>query len=552
MQGEFLKSGKFWAAIVLVLFIIAFVNTAWVAEDAFITFREAANFANGYGITWNVGERVQVFTHPLWFFLVTPIFLLKLDPFFSVLGLSFVIFVATIVLLLRLAGLPRLGSFGALALLLCSRGFIDYSSSGLENPLNHLLLVVYLTFYVFGKESRNRLHWHMLFAALLWLTRPDAFLPVFPLLIWRFIGAWRMGELRDWKWIAAAMPAILWLVFATFYFGSPIPNTALAKVATSLSAATKFHMAVEYFLWHFHNDLASVILLAAGIGLGICSRDMRLRLLAVGLILWIVYLFFIGADYMQGRFLSAVVVIAGCVVIIAAKSLPRASSLTLCMLAAIASPASAMTVAASSDYYNPKIANSGISDERGYYYPWLGLMPVLEMHGNWQTFPWFKTGEHVARTPGEYVNCAIGMFSYGAGPRITIIDPYALADAFLARLPSRKSVRPGHYERNVPYEYIESRMNGRNQIADPYWRSVYTDVNLATRAGLLNDQRFMAIVRLNLGDFSERPEFAEQPAPVGAMPDLMCPHFVNGKYEGRAYVWRLVEQQGHVVLTPAL
>ena len=52
------------------IFTLAFVNTAWVTEDTFITFRAVDNFLAGYGPVWNVGERVQVYTHPLWYFLL--------------------------------------------------------------------------------------------------------------------------------------------------------------------------------------------------------------------------------------------------------------------------------------------------------------------------------------------------------------------------------------------------------------------------------------------------------------------------------------------------
>ena len=46
------------------------LRTAWLSEDAFITFRTVDNFINGYGLTWNITERVQAYTHPLWMFLV--------------------------------------------------------------------------------------------------------------------------------------------------------------------------------------------------------------------------------------------------------------------------------------------------------------------------------------------------------------------------------------------------------------------------------------------------------------------------------------------------
>ena len=45
---------------------LSLVRTAWLSDDAYISFRAADNILNGYGPVWNVGERVQAFTHPLW------------------------------------------------------------------------------------------------------------------------------------------------------------------------------------------------------------------------------------------------------------------------------------------------------------------------------------------------------------------------------------------------------------------------------------------------------------------------------------------------------
>jgi arabinofuranosyltransferase len=54
-------------AAALVLFIVL-VRTAWVSDDAYITFRTVDNVLHGYGLRWNVDSRVESFTHPLWLF----------------------------------------------------------------------------------------------------------------------------------------------------------------------------------------------------------------------------------------------------------------------------------------------------------------------------------------------------------------------------------------------------------------------------------------------------------------------------------------------------
>ena len=48
------------------LFAVVLVRTAWVSDDAYITFRTVDNFLAGYGLRWNVGERVQTLGSRAW------------------------------------------------------------------------------------------------------------------------------------------------------------------------------------------------------------------------------------------------------------------------------------------------------------------------------------------------------------------------------------------------------------------------------------------------------------------------------------------------------
>src|SRR5205814_6382583 len=64
-QARLLTGGLF------ALLALALVRTAWLCDDAFINFRTIDNVLHGYGLRWNVAERVQSFTDPLWLFRVT-------------------------------------------------------------------------------------------------------------------------------------------------------------------------------------------------------------------------------------------------------------------------------------------------------------------------------------------------------------------------------------------------------------------------------------------------------------------------------------------------
>jgi len=73
----------------IMLFAIVLVYSAWLHDDAYITFRTVDNFVNGYGLTWNVSERVETYSNPLWMFLVSIPYLLFLYLSYSYLHLKF-------------------------------------------------------------------------------------------------------------------------------------------------------------------------------------------------------------------------------------------------------------------------------------------------------------------------------------------------------------------------------------------------------------------------------------------------------------------------------
>ncbi len=59
------------------LVVLVVLMYAWVSEDAFITLRYVNNMLHGFGPVFNVGERVQGYTHPLWFLLLVVSFAIK-------------------------------------------------------------------------------------------------------------------------------------------------------------------------------------------------------------------------------------------------------------------------------------------------------------------------------------------------------------------------------------------------------------------------------------------------------------------------------------------
>ena|GEM_PF-538771 len=331
---------------------------AWVSDDALITFRHVENCLSGYGPVFNPGERVQGFTHPLWFVL-----LLAGGVFFDVYALA----VAAGLVLTALAvfalgvflrdaehGLMRLAI--TIGVLLASPGFVEYQTSGLESSLLNFLLVVLWGGLLAGAERDDgfggvrpppfaaRRMGHPLLAgaernenknppvarsavlcALIILTRPDHILMCAPLLAWLCVRAvWQKDRRVLWGLIVAALPLIAWYAFATMYYGTLLPNTFYAKAALPLHTAIKkgFIYLSDYAL---HEPLhATVIILAA------CAATVLSILsaftpasrrshtgghgaagcLAAGIWLQLAYVVLVGGDFMRGRFVIPTMVCA--------------------------------------------------------------------------------------------------------------------------------------------------------------------------------------------------------------------------------------------------
>jgi hypothetical protein len=128
----------------LALYGYCLVRTAWLSDDAYITFRTVENFVAGHGLTWNPDERVQAYTHPLWMFLLSGLRLFSGEIYYTSLFVSMVLSVGAVLILVF--GIARSAGQALLAVTICafSRAFVDYSTSGLENPLSYLLVGLFL------------------------------------------------------------------------------------------------------------------------------------------------------------------------------------------------------------------------------------------------------------------------------------------------------------------------------------------------------------------------------------------------------------------------
>jgi arabinofuranosyltransferase len=143
-RSLWLRHGYITAWLALGCIALSILLNAWVAEDAYITFRVVDNFLNGYGLRWNVHERVQVYTHPLWMLLHIPLAAATWNIYLASIGLCLACSYAALIVVMRSVPRPPLITIATFIIpLYFSKAFMDYTSSGLENPLSFLMFAVF-------------------------------------------------------------------------------------------------------------------------------------------------------------------------------------------------------------------------------------------------------------------------------------------------------------------------------------------------------------------------------------------------------------------------
>src|SRR5687767_7607829 len=108
-------------AALLAFYAITALRAAWVGDDAFITLRTVDNCGRGYGLTWNTGERVQAYTHPLWMLLLLAAHLVTGEIYFTAVGVGLLVSIASALLFARCAAPSRPAAAVGLAFLCGSR-----------------------------------------------------------------------------------------------------------------------------------------------------------------------------------------------------------------------------------------------------------------------------------------------------------------------------------------------------------------------------------------------------------------------------------------------
>jgi len=486
----------------LVMLAVA-VRLAWLGDDAYITLRSVENWVSGNGLRWNPDDRVQTYTHPLWMMLLSFGRWLSGEVYFTTLTISMVLSMTAVVWLLARAK-TTVAVIATGALLLCSRAFSEYMTSGLETPLTFVLLTMFVGNILSEREAVSRYSRAVLLATLLATNRMDlALLCLAPVLSTMrgvpFKALWQRGVLMS-------SPFFLWLLFAGIYYGSPFPVTAHAKAfGTGIPSSELLEQGLRYVLHTLLHDPTLCVTTIVGALLLLIGN--RSRWLAFGALCYLAYVLKVGGGFMQGRFfLPPFIVVVGCLTPWFARlTRQKAQWLVIFVVALMfVAGAPAWLRAPSTDkaLTSEEVEKQhGIVDERGMYYRELGLLSEHRtipefgaLHG--QVFPEGRD------TRWWLLNGAVGSAGFGAGAKGHIVDPL-LCDALIARLPARNPEhwRIGHVLRRIPEGYWESLASGENRMHHEGLRKYYEALRTLTRAPVFDGERLSTLWSMAFGSY---------------------------------------------------
>lgn len=417
--------GRVAAALYAVAVLLAGAGLLRVAEfyhdDAYISLRYAARLLAGEGLSWNAGERVEGFTHPLWLAQVALLGGLGVDLVTASRALGAAYLFGFVALWRRARATPLF-----LLLIVTQPGLLWWSVSGLETTsfAFWLALGAWLTWEATGEDAGSSRLGALAGAALAAaaLTRPEGMGA-------GVVAVACLAAARRWSAAVAAACTFgatfgAYEAFRLAYFGELLPNTAHAKLG-GLPLLASLARGLQYL--RETSDVWAAAALAALVGIGAArSRRVYVMLLVSAPVL--LSLLMAGGDHMP---LARLVVPVVVVWVFAAALAGRAGFRRAAVVGSLALLATAGQLAV------------------------LMLTPV-------ERDPAAVAGEHVGRflqaylPPGATVATATAGSTPYHAPALRFIDTLGLNDRHIARrhigaLQTRWQEMPGHLKGDGAY-----------------------------------------------------------------------------------------------------
>jgi arabinofuranosyltransferase len=500
---------------------VLLARTSWQADDAYAAWRLVDNFVNGNGLRYNLDERVQTFTSTLWTFLVASVYYFTGNIYYTS------IFLSITLTLLAVAAIAFPHRRHIAAVLVCyitlgmSVAFTDFAAAGFENPLSYFLLAAFS--YLFFNADLNQRGYFRLFcalaalAALNRLDTPAFYIP--PIL--HVLSVSKLPSREKFIGVSILLaPVLLWHCFALFYFGFPLQNAAYAKRFNNLPLLEYVKAGIDYYLNSINRDPVTLTVIFSAIALAAFSAGVRVRVFSFGVFAYLLYVVFIGGDYMSGRFFS-VPLFASVIILLNSRVLNdvsvAVSTASLIIVLGLLSPHAPFLNDRTFGQLRGLSPTSeweqrGIADERASWYQHSGLLlasrfaPMPRETPEW---PFRKAVAEFEQSAEQQQTCVgmimpTGYFGFYAAKNCHIYDLNGQVEPLMARLPASyaRNWRQGHLFKPEPKGLRESFRSGSNRIEDPDLALYYEKLRIITHGELLSFERLKTIWTMNLGGYN--------------------------------------------------
>jgi hypothetical protein len=206
----------------IVLRVYVAAQVGHLADDAFIFFRYARNFAAGSGLVYNAGEPVLGFTSPAYVLLLSAMAALRVPLEAGCTALNLGLFVVASVALANIAETMRRPWALAAGPWMLYFPIVDGNMNGMETTLFITCVAGAVALLLRGRVDASAAA-----ASLAALTRPEGLLFCVTLGV-----AWALQPKRTVPWRGLAFGALLataWTAFALHTYGTIVPQSVLSK-----------------------------------------------------------------------------------------------------------------------------------------------------------------------------------------------------------------------------------------------------------------------------------------------------------------------------------
>ncbi|MFL5321879.1 MAG: hypothetical protein ACJ790_19615 [Myxococcaceae bacterium] len=455
-------------------------RVAWLADDAYISFRYARNLALGNGVVFNPGEWVEGYTNFLWTAVLAGLARLGADIPYAALAGCFASFVVVLVLtssVLRRLGFGRTFPF-SVVILGASSAMSVWATSGLETMFV-MALVLGATRTLISSLRWRRAVASLLFAAAA-MARPDQVLTFSGAGVALAVCEWLTPQpLRRRLLALAEFGAPFVVVYGSYFllrwhaYGDLFPNTYYAKSG----GATYLEQGIPYLALFVTTTGACVwIPIAVATGSWRLSAERRLFVMTslLGSAALLVYVGKVGGDFMLNRFcMPALPLLLICAEVALRDRFARErkSHWTWRWVSVGAAAVAIAFAVVPMPVIGPFEKKWNVAEEDSFYR--IKAWKPLQVDSRYFYEAAALTHSFTQRglMPRYAVGC-IGMIGYYSG--LPIIDTYGLTSRRIAHEPIAVRGRPGHEKRATLEDLLaeNAALAEEDQWHEPDWRVV--------------------------------------------------------------------------------